>query len=208
MTLAADAQQKIDAYLKTIDDRLRGLSSQDRREIVEELRSHILEKTSVDGGATLAGVDAALAALGNPEDLAKQYVTDEVLAQVEASRSPFRVVDSLFRWASVSATGFLVLLVAIPGYFFGIAFILVAALKPFHPGAAGLWVSPDAAAGNTAYSLHMGFGSVPAVGHEVMGWWIMPVGLLVGCGVVVLTTRFALWCARQYRRSRALPHRG
>jgi hypothetical protein len=214
MTLPADAQKRIDSYLNIIDRRLRGLSSQGRREIVDELRSHILDRATLGGGTTdgvvtLAGVDAALAALGSAEDLANQYVTDEVLAQVEISRSPFRILDSLFRWASLSVNGFLVLLVAIPGYFLGIVLIVAAALKPFHPATAGLWVSPDVAARDTAYSLHMGFGAAPAGGREVLGWWIMPLGLLAGCGLVILTTRFALWCARQYRRSRPmLPRRG
>jgi uncharacterized membrane protein len=111
MTLPADAHQKIDAYLNAIDGRLRGLSSEDRREIVDELRSHILDKAAVggkttDGEVTIAGVDAALAALGSPEDLANLYVTDEVLARAEVSRSPFRIIDSLFRWASMSRLAF------------------------------------------------------------------------------------------------------
>jgi len=67
--------------------------------IVEELRSHILDKASANGEATAAGVDAALAALGRPEDLAREYVTDAVLARAEVSRSPVRILKSLFRWA-------------------------------------------------------------------------------------------------------------
>jgi hypothetical protein len=208
MTVPADVQEKIDAYLNRINGRLRGLNSQDRREIIDELRSHILDKAMLGGEVTVAGVDAALAALGSPEGLANQYVTDEVLARAEVSRSPIRIIDSLFRWASMSATGFFVLLLAIPGYFLGVVFILVAALKPFHPETAGLWVSRDSVAGDTAYSLHMGFGSTPIGSREVMGWWIMPIGLLLGCGLVILTTRFALWSAQQYRSSRALPLRG
>jgi Protein of unknown function (DUF1700) len=207
MAIASDAQRKIEAYLNKMRGHLRGLSEEDTREIVEELRSHIVEKAAAEGAVTAAGVDAALAALGSPEELASAYVTDGLLARAEVSRSPFRVLDSLFRWASLSVAGFFVLLCSITGYFLGVVFILVAALKPFHPETAGLWVTRDNT-GDLSFSLHLGFGYAPVVGHEVLGWWVVPIGLLAGCGLVILTTRFALWCARQYRRSRALPRRG
>jgi hypothetical protein len=130
-------------------------------------------------------------------------MTDDLLARAQASRSPVRLLDSLFGWASLSVAGFLVLLTAVAGYFLGIVFILCAALKPFHPHTAGLWLIP-AAAGDLEISLRLGFGSAPAGGRDVLGWWIVPIGWAAGCGMVVLTTRFAIWCAGQYRKSHAL----
>jgi Protein of unknown function (DUF1700) len=205
--MADDAQQKIDAYLHRMRSRLRGLSEQATSDILAELRSHITEKAAAGGEMTADSVDGALAALGSPEELASEYVTDELLARAEVSRSPIHILESLFRWGSLSVAGFFVLLGSIAGYFLGAAFILVAALKPFHPETAGLWLSQDAT-GDLVYSLHMGFGSGQDGGREVLGWWIVPVGLLVGCGLVILTTRAALWCVQQYRRSRATRRRG
>jgi len=206
MAIAGEAQQRVEAYLNRIRGRLRGLRAEERREILEELRSHLLEKAAT-GGMTGAAVDAALESLGRPEELALEYVTDELLARAEVSRSPLRILDSLFRWASLSIVGFFVLLGAITGYFLGVVFLLVAALKPFHPETAGLWASRDAS-GDLALSVHLGFGYAPVGGREVLGWWIVPIGLLAGCLLVILTTRFGLWCARLYRASRALPGRG
>jgi len=128
----------------------------------------------------------------------------DLLARAEASRSPVRILESLFRWASLSAAGFFVLVGSMMGYFLGTVFILVAALKPFHPQTAGLWLLRDST-GDPEISLRLGFGSVPGAGRDVLGWWIVPIGLLAGCAVVMLTTRVALWCARQYRRSHLLP---
>ena len=183
---------------------MRGINEQDVREIVEELRSHILDKASVSGEVTADGVDATLAALGSPEELAGEYMTDNLLARAEVSRSPVRILESLFRWASLSVAGFFVFLSSIVGYFLGVAFMLCALLKPVHPQTAGLWIIPTGA-DDTTISLRLGFGSAPAGGRDVLGWWIVPIGLVVGCGLVMLTTRFALWCVRQYRRSRVLP---
>ncbi|MFZ0418622.1 MAG: DUF1700 domain-containing protein [Candidatus Sulfotelmatobacter sp.] len=204
MTTAGDEKQRIDAYLGRLRVRLLGVNEQEVREIVEELRSHIMDKVAASGEATAAGVDAALAALGNPEELANEYMTDNLLARAQASRSPVRILESLFRWASLSVAGFFVLVASMMGYFLGTVFLLVAALKPFHPQTAGLWLLRDSA-GDPEISLRLGFGSVPAAGRDVLGGWIVPIGLLAGCALVMLTTRFALWCGRQYRRSHLLP---
>ncbi|MBV9340418.1 MAG: hypothetical protein JO159_05955 [Acidobacteria bacterium] len=55
-------------------------------------------------------VDATLAGLGNPEDLASEYMTDAALARAEVSRSPIEILASLFRWASLSVAGLFVLI--------------------------------------------------------------------------------------------------
>jgi len=204
MTMAGDAQQKVEAYLGRLRQLLRGMNAEDAREIIDELRSHLMDRVAASGEATDAGVDAALAALGSPEELANEYLTHHLLARAEASRSPVRILESLFRWASLSVAGFFVLVSSVMGYFLGTVFLLVAALKPFHPQTAGLWLLRGSA-GDPEISIRLGFGTVPATGRDVLGWWIVPIGLLAGCAVLMLTTRFALWCARQYRRSHLLP---
>jgi len=107
MSMGSDAQQKIESYLGRLRAQLRGADDEEVREIVEELRSHIMDKAAPSGEVSSAGVDASLAALGSPEDLARQYITDNLLARAEVSRSPVRILESLFRWASLSVAGFL-----------------------------------------------------------------------------------------------------
>jgi len=209
MTMASDAQpkdaqQKVDAYMSRLRGGLRGLSQEEIREIVEELRSHIADKASEGGEATGASVDAALAALGSPEELAREYVTDALLARAEVSRFPLQILKSLFRWASLSVAGFFALLGSMVGYAVGIAFFLVGVLKPFHPETGGLWIWRES--GDLIYSVRLGFATPPPGARELLGWWIVPIGLVLGCGLVMLTTRFALWCVRKYRSSRALRH--
>ena len=204
MTMSSDAQQKMQAYLGRLRQRLRDMNDEDAREIIEELRSHITDKATADGEITAAGVDAALAKLGGPEELASQYMTDDLLARAEVSRSPVRILESLFHWASLSVAGFFVLIGAVIGYFFGAVLVLVAVLKPFHPHTGGLWIFPNAS-GDFEMSFRLGFGSVPAGGRDVLGWWIVPIGWMAGWGLVMLTTYMAVWFVRQYRRSRVLP---
>jgi hypothetical protein len=203
MTIPDDAKQKIEAYLGKLSAQLRGFNAPQVAEIVAELRSHILDKLAAGGETTAAPVDSILAALGSAEELANQYITDTLLARAEGSRSPLRMLDGLFRWATLSFAGFFVLFASVFGYFFGVVFILVAVFKVIHPQTAGLWLLPDGT-GDSEFSFRMGFGSVPA-GRDLLGWWIVPLGLLAGCALITLTTRFALWCVRQYRKSNALP---
>jgi hypothetical protein len=204
MTIPNDAQQKIDAYLRTLRRRLRDVNEDEVSDFAEELRSHILDKAADRGELTAAGVDAALTSLGSPDELAAQYATDVLLARAQLSRSPVRILESLFHWASLSAAGFFVLIGSIVGYLLGCAFLLCALLKPLHPRTAGLWTLPDPS-GGMEISLRLGFGTPPAGGQELLGWWIVPLGLVVGLGLVMLTTRFALWSARQFRRSPGMP---
>jgi hypothetical protein len=202
--MAGEAQQIMEAYLGQVRRRLRGMNESDIRDIVQELRSHITDRAGGNGQMTAAGVGDALARLGSPEELASQYLTEDLLSRAEVSRSPIEVLRSLFRWAAFSAAGFIILLGSLLTYFLAAVFIITALVKPFHPQTAGLWIFPDNADG-VQISLRLGFGTPPANGRELLGWWMVPVGLAVGCGLVMLTTRFALWCARRFRKSSALP---
>ena len=189
---------RVEAYLRTVRMRLRGFPPGGVQEIVEELRSHIIDKT-----AQTNDVDEVLAALGDPAELAGRYIAGDALARAETSRTPAGVLDGLFRWATLSIAGFFVLVVSIAGYFVGAALLLCALVKPFRPETAGLWRSASAA--DVSVSLRMGFGSPPAGAHDVLGFWIVPIGLIGGAAIITLTTRFALWCMRQSRGERELP---
>lgn len=196
MSVSAGAQQAIDSYLKTLRKRLRGIAEEDARDIVEEIRSHILDKTA--GGDV---VEAVLAKLGSPEDLATQYVTDQLLTRAQASRSPALMLYSFVRWAMISVAGFWILQLSLLGYGLGGSLLLCALLKPIHPATAGLWRIPD----GDALSLRLGFGSAPTGGQELLGWWMVPLGLIFGFALIFITFRLGVWFIRTFRPRRTLP---
>jgi uncharacterized membrane protein len=204
-------EQRIEAYLNRLRSNLRGFKGEDANEIVDELRSHILEKISDSErelpGVAEAALDAALAGLGPPEQLAAQYAADKVLARTEATRSPLRILQSLFRWASLSTAGLFLFLTTLIGYLSGIVFILVAVAKVFHPHSAGLSSLPSGI-DDHEYSFRLGFGTPPSAGKDLLGWWIVPLGWMAGGGLVMLTTQVAVWFVRQYRKTTALAGRG
>jgi len=148
-----------------------------------------------------AGVQAALANLGNPERLAREYVTDNLLARAEVSWSPWRILHRLFRWASFSFAGFFVLLGAVSGYLLGGTLMSCAVFKTIHPHTAGLWVYGRSASDLT-FSLRMGFGGPLPDARELLGWSIVPIGLLVGLRARHRNHSFyALLRARHYCKS-------
>jgi hypothetical protein len=196
VTIPAASQRKVEDYLKSLHRRLRGLA--DARDFVEEIRSHITEKTAA--GDT---VDTVLERLGNPGDLASQYVTEELLARAQVTRSPWLMLRSLFHWATLSFAGFWILLLSLIGYGLGGSMALCSLLKPIHPATAGLWLLPGPA-GDLSVSLRLGFGSAPLGGRELLGWWMVPLGLALGLGMVLITFRLGLWSIRRFRPKRRI----
>lgn len=205
MNVSTESQQKIDAYLNTLRRLLRGMNEADARDIVEELRSHILDRAAASGEVTPAAVAQALTALGSPEDIASQYLTDDLLKRAQVNRSPWLVLQSLFRWASLSFAGFWILMISLIGYFIAGSLSLCALLKPIHPTTAGLWLLPDST--DTVLSLRLGFGAVPVNGRELLGWWIIPLGLILAMGMVLANLHFGLWCIRTFWRRRSVAGR-
>jgi uncharacterized membrane protein len=198
--MAADieAAVRVEIYLRILRKHLRGIDREEVDEIVEELRTHIMEKATTATGLTVSTVNSTLASLGDPRQLAGQYLAG-LLAETPLSRSPLRMLSILFRWASLSVAGIVVFLSALVGYLAGGALLLCALLKAIHPHTAGIWATRDVA-GDLSISVRLGFGTAPVGAKEILGWWIIPIGLLVGAGLVMFTTKSTRWCVRRFPR--------
>ena len=194
-----DPAQKIEMYLKQVRSGLRNLPEPQVTDILQELRSHILERAQTGGAPSDAATDAALRALGSPQEVASLSSAENLMARAESSRTPWMVLRGVFLWATLSLKGFAVLTVCLIGYMFGAAFFIAALAKPFNPHAVGLWVT-----GPDTYSLALGMTDSPRHGRELLGWFLIPVGCSLGGGTIVLTTHFGLWCIRRFRRARVM----
>lgn len=100
---------------------------------------------------------------------------------------PNRDLPSFVSWMEA---GILVLaspLVLAGGYFFSACFLLAALHKPFAPGRVGLWRFGD------EFSLHLGFGTgfTPVSGTELLGWWLVPAGMLLGSAGILSLNKLA-----------------
>jgi len=189
-------QTRIDAYLAEFRTHLRSLPHEQMLDIVEEIRSHLRDTAEATSPMTEASLNAALNRLGPPSTLAASYITDNMLARAQSHRMPWTILRAIFQWATLSVKGFLVFFVCTIGYAFGASFFLAALAKPFNPKV-GLWLVE-----RNTYSLALGMTDAMPHGHELLGWKLIPIGLALGGGTIMLTTHFGLWCIQRFRQAR------
>ncbi len=195
MTLPEASQKAIDDYLAALRRQLRDLMEEDMNDIVEEIRAHILDKTVA--GADPAQVEQALAALGAPRELAARYCTEEMMRRAEAHRSSTQKARIVGRWTFSILAGLVVLIVSAVGYSLGGLFIIMGIAKLMWPKGTGLWEShyPD---GTWGLGLSGGSGNTPpANAHDLLGWWLYPIGFILGPVVIYGTYRLGRWTARK-----------
>ena len=194
-------QAHLDTYLAQVQRHLGGLPHAEARETVAELRSHVLDK--VAGDLSVRTVEAAIAELGSPREVARLNVTERVAAELETNRSPLRVLSAIGRLARLSVGGLFALLVSFTGYALAAGFLITAVVKPFAWRRAGLWLwkgGPD----SYSWSWALGVTDNPHHGQELLGGWIIPIGIALGLLLGWLTWRFGIFSVRRLR-SRARP---
>jgi hypothetical protein len=195
----ARTSDRLDTYLKEVRDRLRGLPVSEIDEVVRELRSHVFDSTAGDGSD--AAIAAALNRLGDPQEIARLNLSLRVASDTLQSIWPWNVLRGIVRLARLSLRGGFDLLVSLVGYSFAASWLITALAKPFVPGRVGLWQLDDPSGD---LSISLGFRSTAFAGHEILGWWIIPLGLVVGLASAWLTYRYDLAALRRIWRTSRL----
>lgn len=196
MAKAPKAHALLQDYLAKVEAGLRGLPKEQAADILQELRSHVLDRAG--DALPEAKLREALQALGDPAQLAGQYVTQDLFDRTSVTRSPALMLRSLFHWATLSLQGFAVAFASLFLYLVGGALLLTAVAKPFDPDRVGLWVmSHDSAPAQAGMQIYLH--GTPPPGHELLGWWIVPIGLLLGLSLIVITYRLDLEAIKRFR---------
>jgi uncharacterized membrane protein len=189
MTQAESLQKRIDSYLAELRRCLGELPQEEVHDILQEIRGHILERAQASGELTEERLVAILKALGRPEEIAPLYQVDSVVAKARSSLSPRVVMRGIQRWSVVSGWGLVLFVLGIVGYSTGFSLMLSAIAKVISPHAVGAWVTQG------SFNFNIGTNSSPNA-RDVLGWWLVPVGLAVGTLVVFGTTRLLRWTLR------------
>jgi hypothetical protein len=184
---------ELDRYLARLDSELARLPALERQEILRETRSHTLERTR---RAPFPAIDDVLAELGPPPDYARRFLPD-----AEASRSGQQGV--IHRLASV-ATGRLVrlplLFVVLGGYSIAFIAFAIAVWKIVEPDGTGLWVSDLA---DERRSIQFVVSDPRHTGREVLGYWLVPIGIGIAFAIHLLLSRLLTRVLRDGERERA-----
>lgn len=189
-------QTRVDAYLMRLRRSLGELPPEEVSEILREIRSHILDRAEASGEMTDEKLQRILKELGQPEDIGPLYQADAMVARARSSFSPALILRTTARWAMKSIAGFVTFIVGLFGYGMAAGLIVAALVKPFMPDRVGAWVS------NSGFTIGVQDHAVRSV--DILGWWLIPVGVIGGALFLIGTTRFLRFMLR-YASGKHLP---
>jgi uncharacterized membrane protein len=201
MKLTDVGEARVRGYLFVLERSLRSaLPREVASDAVREVESHIRERidrleTAAD---ERAAVERVLAELGPPLRVAQAYSHEMTLDEAITTGRFVPMVRAVWHAATTSAIGFVWAIFVLMGWSMGLSFLAMAVLKPVFPNNIGYF---------TLDGQFRGFGmefGLPAGTETHGGYWIMPVALLAGVAVLVVTQ----WLSRRilvWMRSRKPP---
>lgn len=181
MTRTPEVEAMMNRYLRRLRWGLSSLSEDDRREIAREVASHLVDR--LGSSPSVEGLQEELAKLGAPEEYARQFIESFDLSSAIASGSPWRMLHQALRVAgnsalTVAGSAGLLMLLAV-----SVSLMALAPLKLIFPQHVGLWLAMDRG------FLAAGFLARPPAGvPEVLGYWIIPVAVLLGIALFKVST--------------------
>jgi hypothetical protein len=175
---------KLAEYARRLRWALAALPEADRDGIVTEMRSHVLDR--VDAGAT---VNEALAALGTPDEYAREFRESYTVASALSLRRTSRMLHALVQGAarSAGAVGACVTIVIVWAAALLVAY--TALLKVGDPGHVGLWRGER--------FFFIGIIDDPSTGTELLGPWITPLALVCVVAAWLITRSIAVWALKR-----------
>jgi len=206
MLLEKPAEELLDRYLGAVARELRVFPPAEVKEILRELRSHVFER--LEAGWDRRRLTEVLEQLGDARAIAREYLDlhrgpRDSTHLVFAGVAPGRQTGSFGMWARTVTTIVGALVVSSLAYGFAACSLYVALAKPFRPTHVGLWLLPDP---NGDLNVSLGSHAGAQTAQELLGWWVIPLGVGLGAIVASLTWRWNLqlirsWIASRHARS-------
>lgn len=205
MKLSEVGNARIRGYLFVLGQSLRSFLPRDvAKDALQEIESHILERLeSAEPQPDERGaVERVLQELGPPLRVAQVYSAELTVDEALTTGHAVPMLRALWYLATTTAGGFTAALLLFVGYTCGIAFLLLAVLKPIFPDNVGLFVVDG---------VPRSFGALfpgPAGAQVLGGYWVIPICLGAGLGILVAThrgaRRFLAWWRGRQRESAIL----
>ena len=170
---------ELDVYISSLRSHLGPMSLDEREEILREISAHIRDSVEESGSS----LQMVLERLGPADELASQYRDGLLIRRASLSISPVLLLRAALRLATKGVSGVIVFFAAVFGYALGGGLVLSAFAKCIFPAHTGVWIRGGelVSSGTQLY--------VPQSGaNEVLGWWYVPITLVVGSLLTLLTT--------------------
>ncbi len=130
-----------------------------------------------------AALEGILRRLGPPMRVAQAYSLELVMDEAAATGRLMAVLRSLLHGATTGVMAFLAAFGLFVGYAMGIAFIIIAIMKPIFPNNVGFRITPD----GVLVSSGVNFPGVREGLVFYTSYWIIPGALLIGLVLVLVT---------------------
>ena len=187
-------------YLKRLRWALSQLPAEDREEIVTEARAHFAERM-----AQGTGFGEVSAAFGDPETYARRFLENYEITLSLSSGSPLRMMGTAIKAIGRGVGSFFAVTGLIVLYLTAVTFVVVAILKPIMPEHVGFWLGDDLfLLGIVSDRIVGGMGLVgeTAGAEERLGYWIIPLSLVAGAVVYLMSNWFLRLFLKSMRRER------
>ncbi|HEX8394315.1 MAG TPA: hypothetical protein VF665_18365 [Longimicrobium sp.] len=158
----------LEQYLSRLEAELSTLPEPERRDILLEMRSHVLDGTRRPPARTVTQV---LAELGPAQVYARQFL---------APRTEWPRPGLIARLAGRRWMGVVLLLPVVAAYSVAVFAVLLAVNKMLEPANTGLWMHDP---GEPFQLQLVASDPGPRAGREVLGMWLVPMMLALALGV-------------------------
>lgn len=170
-------------YFKRVQRVLKPLPQDQKKDIVLELQSHLLEKMiRIPSGAEAERLLEAMEQLGEPEEYLQSIVADRLILNATKSYLPGDLMGGLAYRLRINIKQALLSLAFGLGYFISFLFLLMAGLKFVMPNRVGLFEKADG-------TMVLGILEASNNFHDVLGYWIVPIGLTIFIFSYIILTK-------------------
>jgi hypothetical protein len=189
MKLGDGGESRIRGYLFVLGRSLRSFLPADvASDAVREVESHIRERLDLETGDERAAVERVLGELGSPLQVARAYSTEMMIDEAVVTGRLVPVLRAVGRLAGTSVVGFAWAVMVFVGWSVGVSIALLAPLKLLFPGNVGTFYVDG-----RFHSMGAIIGLPAGTEAHPFGYWIVPVALALGSGILVATQ----WASRR-----------
>jgi len=150
-----------------------------------------------------AMLEKILTELGPPQRVAQAYSVERTVNEAVVTGKIWAIARAVWHVAMSGASGFFVGLGLFIGYVTGASFVVLAAMKPIFPDNVGIWIGDRSISDGVDIGWHAGMTIATAGhGHNVGGYWVIPLFLMAGLGLLFLSHRGARKFLGWWRRRR------
>ena len=207
MQLTDTGESRVNGYLFVLERSLKTFLPPDvARDAVREIESHLRERiASADRAPSeRTALERILGELGPPLRVAQAYSAERTMDEAVVTGKVVPVLRALWRVTAGTMVGFSVALAVSVGYSMGASFLFLAIMKPIFPENVGFWADNT---GGFQRDLAMKV-PAPTHQHDVAGYWLIPVCLILGILVLRVTHGFARRFLTRWRERRLLAKTG